>query len=162
MKRWMLTAVALAVSGMALAKLPAPQLDDAAKAKAAEAAAKSACQAKLDAFQLCKAQDRVAEAYKKTAASKPPAAPAASPGGAAPSPATASVAAALPPCGDPGPFVYAPPDQKPLEAAGAHSPTTTAASPPSGRANSAELAPAKSGTASPAPAATGAATPAKK
>ena len=65
MTRLMLTAMALAVSGAAVAKLPPP--DEAAKAKAAEAAAKSAWQAKVDAFQLCKAQDRVVAAYKKMA-----------------------------------------------------------------------------------------------
>lgn len=183
MKRWMLTAAALAVSGMALAKLPPPQLDEAAKAKAAETAAKAAWQAKLDAFQLCKAQDRVAAMVKKTAVSKPaaapvagaPAAPVTPPAAAMPvaTPATASQGGStpntatsptvvIPPCGDPGPFAYAPPAQKPLETAGAHSPTATAASPPSVRPNSAELAPAKPGTTSAAPAATGAPTPAKK
>lgn len=66
---------------------------------------------------------------------------------AAPSAAAASgtpVAATPPaPCVDPGPFAYNPPEQKPLEAAGAHSPSGTAASPPSVKPNSAEMAPAK-------------------
>jgi len=66
MQRTMLAAAALALPALVLAKLPAPQLDDAAKAKAAEAAAKTAWQAKVDAFQLCKAQDRVAAAYRKS------------------------------------------------------------------------------------------------
>ena len=63
MTRFMLTIAALAVAGTAAAKLPPP--DEAAKAKAAEAAARTAWQAKLDAFQLCKAQDRVVAGYRK-------------------------------------------------------------------------------------------------
>ncbi len=43
----------------------------------------------------------------------------------------------------PGAFAYNPPEQKPLETSGAHSPTGTAASPPSVKPNSAEMAPAK-------------------
>jgi hypothetical protein len=152
--------------GLVLAKLPPP--DDAAKAKAAEAAAKTAWQAKVDAYLLCKAQDKVAAAYVKTAAKSPPkAAPAAAPVVAAAPAATASAnaspAAASPaaptaqpaasgtpvaakppaPCADPGPFAYNPPEQKPLETSGAHSPSGTAASPPSVKPNSAEMAPAK-------------------
>ncbi|HEY0824066.1 MAG TPA: hypothetical protein VGD76_09795, partial [Ramlibacter sp.] len=83
MKRLMLTAAALAVTGAALAKLPTPVLDEAAKAKAAEAAAKTAWQGKVDAFLQCKAQDRAVAANKRTAASKP-------------APATAGTAAATP------------------------------------------------------------------
>lgn len=75
----------------ALAKLPAPS--DEAKAKAAEAAAKTAHAGKVDAYLLCKSQDRVAAHYYKTAKAakkdvKPP--------------------AAMPACADPGPFVYTP------------------------------------------------------
>jgi hypothetical protein len=169
MIRVMLTAVALAASGAALAKIPAPELDEAAKAKAAEAAAKTAWQGKVDAFQLCKAQDRVAAVYRKTAAAKPasataattPGAPASAPAAAKPvaTPATASqgggtpvaavapVAATPAGCADPGPFAYAPPAQKPLETAGAHSPAANATSPPSVRPNSAEMAPSKPGVA---------------
>ncbi|NNU41953.1 hypothetical protein [Ramlibacter montanisoli] len=171
MKRLMLTAVALAVSGAALAKLPPPVLDEAAKAKAAEAAAKTAWQGKLDAFQLCKAQDRAVSAYKRVAATRPAAsatagapaaaaatatttaaAPAAAAAKPVPTPASASqggstpVAAAAPPltpCADPGPFAYAPPEQKPLEASGAHSPAANATSPPSVRPNAAEMTPSK-------------------
>ena len=175
MTRWILTAAALAVSGLAAAKLPPP--DEATKAKAAEAAAKSAWQAKLDAYQMCKVQDRIAAKYKSShpAAAKPaasgavaaaPAAPAASAAGAAPAaakppvptaatasqggstPVAAVVAAApaIPPCADPGPFAYAPPEQKPLETSGAHSPAANATSPPSVRAESAQMAPAKPST----------------
>jgi hypothetical protein len=154
-------AAALAVTGLALAKLPA--LDEAAKAKAAEAAAKSGWQGKLDAYQLCKAQDRVAAAYRKTAGSKPAAsAPAAMPaaapmpiptaatasqGGSTPVAGVATAPPAPPGCADPGPFAYAPPEQKPLETSGAHSPAANATSPPSNRATSAEMAPAKASTA---------------
>jgi hypothetical protein len=106
MFRLTLTAVALAVSGAALAKLPA--LDDAAKAKAAETAAKTAWQGKVDAWQLCKVQDRIAANYRKTAASRPQVAvpgaatvpvsaapaPLAAPAAPAPAAATATPAAA--------------------------------------------------------------------
>jgi hypothetical protein len=160
MKKFLLTAAALAACSMALAKIPPPVLDDAAKAKAAETAAKTAWQAKVDGYLLCKAQDRVAAMYKKTAATKPaaPAAPAASPAAApataavTPASGTPVVASAAPPgpaaCADPGPFAYVPPDQKPLEAAGAHSPATTAASPPSTKTPQADMAPSKPGLAS--------------
>ena len=69
----------------AFAKLPAPS--DEAKAKAAEAAAKTAWSGKVDGFLLCKSQDKTAAHYYKTAKSTKP-------------------AAAMPPCADPGPFVY--------------------------------------------------------
>jgi hypothetical protein len=69
----------------ALAKLPA--LSDEAKAKAAEAAAKTAWSGKVDGFLLCKSQDKTAAHYYKTATSTKP-------------------ATATPPCADPGPFVY--------------------------------------------------------
>ena len=153
MKKVLLTGVLLAGFGLALAKLPAPQLDDAAKAKAAETTAKAAWQAKLDGYQLCKSQDKVAAAYRKTAAAAPAAKPmAAAASAAAPAASAASAAttaasgtpvasAPPPPCTDPGPFAYNPPEQKPLETAGAHSPTGTAASPPSVKPNSAEMAP---------------------
>ena len=42
--------------------------DDATKAKAAETAAKAAWQAKVDGYQLCKVQDKVAAQYMKTPA----------------------------------------------------------------------------------------------
>ena len=82
----------LAVGSAAFAKLPA--LSDEAKAKVAEAAAKTAWADKVGAYQLCKSQDQVAAKYyadmKKAAKeTKPP--------------------AATPACADPGPFVYTPP-----------------------------------------------------
>jgi hypothetical protein len=153
MKTHLLAAALLGACGFALAKLPPP--DDATKAKAAETAAKAAWQGKVDNWQLCKAQDRVVAHYRgKSAAPAKPAgkdakapAPAAMPvaaaSAAASAPAGTPVAAAPPaPCADPGPFAYTPPDQKPLEAAGAHSPAATAASPPSGKQTSAAIAPA--------------------
>lgn len=94
MNRTLLAAAVLVVPALVLAKLPAPQLDDAAKAKAAETAAKTAWQAKVDAYQLCKAQDRVAAGVKKTggaggvqvAVAKPAASAASAPAGKAPEP----------------------------------------------------------------------------
>lgn len=113
MRKSIVLFAALTFSALAAAKLP--PLNPEAKAKADEAAAKTAWSGKVDAFKLCLAQDRVAGHYR----SHVPA------GRAAPgAPVT------TPACADPGPFVYAPAEAKPLEAAGAHSPATTAASPP--------------------------------
>lgn len=80
-----------AVACAAMAKLPAPS--DEAKAKAAEAAAKTAHAGKMDAYQLCKSQDKSAAHYYKTAKS----------GGKETKPAVAT-----PPCADPGVFAYVP------------------------------------------------------
>lgn len=92
-KRFVITACALAASGFVLAKLP--PVDDATKAKAAETAAKAAWQGKVDAYKLCQAQDRVAAAYRKTAASRPAVnVPAGSTVATAAAPATAAPAAA--------------------------------------------------------------------
>lgn len=157
MKRLLLPVTLAIACGFAAAKLPPP--DDAAKAKAAETAAKAAWQAKVDGYQLCKAQDRVAARYRTDAAKQPkpapagtamPVATAAAPqagasAAAAPAAAGASaagtpaVAAAPPPCQDPGPFAYNPPEQKPLETSGAHSPSGTAASPPSVKPHSGQM-----------------------
>lgn len=179
MSKHLVSFLVLAAFGAgASAKLPAPVLDDAAKSKAAETTAKLAWQAKVDAYQLCKTQDRIAAKVKggakaptatpvSTAAA--PATPAAAPatsagapatsaaapatpaaGGAAPAstPAATPVAAAPPaPCVEPGPFAFNPPQQKPLETSGAHSPTGTAGSPPSVRPESAKMIPAKPSTA---------------
>lgn len=106
-------AVVLALlSSVAGAKLPAPS--DESKAKAAEAAAKAAWAGKADAFQLCKAQDKVVAHYKKAPVAKD-AKPAAK---AAPGAAPASA------CVDPGPFVYTP-----VVAAPAAAPAASAAVP---------------------------------
>ena len=97
MKKVLVPSVMALACGFAMAKLPPP--DDAAKAKAAETAAKAAWQAKLDAFQLCKAQDKVAAAYAKNAKAAP-AKPAAAAAPAAAAPAAAPPAA---------PVAFAPP-----------------------------------------------------
>src|SRR5262249_15123527 len=96
--------------GTALAKLPEPSPE--AKAKAAEAKAKADYATKVDAYKLCKSQDKVAAGYyehMKTA-------------GKETKPATSSAA-----CADPGPM-------PPLEQAGAHSPPQPAAAPPNSAA----------------------------
>lgn len=59
-------------AGLACAKLPPPS--DEAKAKAAEAKEKAADAGKKDAELLAKAQDRVAERYKREHGVKTPAA----------------------------------------------------------------------------------------
>jgi hypothetical protein len=134
------TVFALAAASLAfgaLAKLPAP--DDAAKAKAAEAAAKAAWQGKVDAYQLCKVQDKIAAKYGKHDAKMTPVA--AKPAAAAASGTTPAVASAPPPCADPGPFAYNAPEQKPLETSAAHSPAGNATSPPSVRQEAAQIQP---------------------
>jgi hypothetical protein len=64
MKKHLLVLSALAISFSAAAKLPAPS--DEAKAKAAEAAAKTAHGNKVADFQLCKSREKVAAHYYKT------------------------------------------------------------------------------------------------
>lgn len=107
-------------AGAAQSKLPPPP--EAAKAQAAEVSAKSAWQDKVAAYQLCLAQDRVVEAYRKGLR-----------GAGKPAPPPASTAT----CADPGPFA-SPLAQKPLEASGAHSPPGTASTPPSQKGTAAE------------------------
>jgi hypothetical protein len=126
MKKILITVCLAGLPLLSLAKLP--PLSDEAKAKAAEAAAKAAWTGKVDAFLLCKSQDKVAAAYFKTAKAtgketKPP--------------------SAAPACADPGPFAYTPPAAKPLEAAGAHSPAGNASSPPNTKVPDANGNPAK-------------------
>jgi hypothetical protein len=112
----------------ASAKLPPP--DDAAKAKAAEAAAKTAWTNNVANYQLCKSMERVAAEYFAEAkkAGKP-----------------TQPAAETPACTDPGPFAYMPPAEAkpPLEASGAHSPARTAANPPSTTTPDAQANPKK-------------------
>jgi hypothetical protein len=79
-------------SASAMAKLPA--LSDEAKAKAAEAAAKTAHGNKVADFQLCKSREKVAAHYYKTAKAS----------GKQTTPPVAT-----PPCADPGPYVAAAP-----------------------------------------------------
>ncbi len=64
MKKYLLVLSALAIGLSAAAKLPAPS--DEAKAKAAEAAAKTAHGNKVADFQLCKSREKVAAHYYKT------------------------------------------------------------------------------------------------
>jgi hypothetical protein len=92
--------IALILTGLsagAMAKLPAPS--DEAKAKAAEAAAKTAHAGKVDGYLLCKSQDKVAAHVQKTNKSK------------------AGKPVATAPCADPGKFVYTPPEAAPVAAA---------------------------------------------
>ena len=113
----LLTLALLAAAPLAFAKLPPPPAPTPeSKAKAAEAAAKTAWSGKVDAYKLCVAQDKVVEKYRASSVAAGKQAPA---------------AVATPPCSDPGPFAYVPPEAvKPLEAAGAHSPSTPGSSPP--------------------------------
>jgi hypothetical protein len=153
MKHCWIAAALVAAPVLVFAKLP--PLDDAAKAKAAEAAAKAGWQAKVDTYQVCKAQDRVAAVYMKSAraAGKDPKpaqpvtpAPGAAAAAAAPVAAAAGTPVAPTPptaCSDPGPFAYNAPSQTPLETSGAHSPAGNAVSPPSVKQESATMAPAK-------------------
>ncbi|WP_332775180.1 hypothetical protein [Polaromonas sp.] len=101
MKRILMASLLLTASVMTLAKLP--PLSDEAKAKAAEAAAKAAWSGKVDAYLLCKSQDKAAASYYKTAKAA----------GKETKPAKET-----PACADPGAFVYTPPGAaKPAEAA---------------------------------------------
>jgi hypothetical protein len=111
MKSVCAAATLLMLGSVAFAKLPAPS--DEAKAKAAEAKAKTAWTGKLEAFQLCKSQDKVVAHYKKVPVPKE-AKPAK---GAASAPAGA--------CVDPGPFVYVPE----VPAASSAAPAASAAEP---------------------------------
>ncbi len=86
MKTIAIVIAACAFSASALAKLPAPSEE--AKAKAAEAAAKTAHAGKVDAFLLCKSQNKVAAQVRGSG--------------------KAGKAVETAPCADPGPFVYKP------------------------------------------------------
>lgn len=107
-------ALALGFTGAALAKLPPPS--DEAKAKAAEAAAKTAHAGKVDNYKLCQSMDKVAAYYY--ASSKK--------AGKETKPATDT-----PACADPGPFVYPPPA---AAAPGAPAAPATAAAKPAAAA----------------------------
>lgn len=91
MKRTLLISLLLTAAAGAMAKLPAPVLDDAAKAKAEEAKAKTAHAGKVDAYKRCLSMDKAAANHLKSAAAA----------GKAVKPATAT-----PPCADPGAFVW--------------------------------------------------------
>jgi len=100
MKKYLLVMSALAISFGAMAKLP--PLSDEAKAKAAEAAAKTAHGNKVADFQLCKSREKVAAHYYKTnGKGKGKAAPTATPacvdpGAYKPAETTAAAPAAAP------------------------------------------------------------------
>jgi hypothetical protein len=116
MKPFLTTSLVLAMLLGAVqvsAKLPPPS--DEAKAKAAEAAAKTAHNGKVDAFQLCKSMDKVAADYQAAAKkagteTKPP--------------------VATPACVDPGPFVYTPAAPAPAPVAAATAPVAAPAAAP--------------------------------
>ena len=107
MKKPLLLISALALSGAVMAKLP--PLSDEAKAKAAEAAAKTAHANKVADFQLCKSREKVAAHYYKTTGKGKPVSK-------EPTPA----------CADPGP--YKPAEQAAAPAAPA-APAAAAAKP---------------------------------
>lgn len=94
MKRIVTLSLLLLTASVAMAKIPAPVLTDEAKAKAAEAAAKTAHGGKVGGFQLCKSMDRTAARYFADAKKA----------GKAVKPAADTGA-----CADPGAFVYPPP-----------------------------------------------------
>lgn len=110
--------VSLLTSLPTVAKLP--PLSDEAKAKAGEAASKTAWSDKVAGFQLCNAMSKVAAHYHATVQQT---------GKQAPPPID------TPACADPGAYVA----PAPLESAGAHSPATTAVAPPNTNATEAEI-----------------------
>ena len=123
MNKLLIAMLGMALAGAAGAKLP--PLSPEAQAKADEAKQKTAWSDKVAAYQLCKAQDRVAAEYRQKKGSQPTpaaapaaAAPAAAPAAAettpaaaapaaAPAAATAAAAPTIAPCQDPGPYVAA-------------------------------------------------------
>lgn len=102
MKKSSVLLITALVCGTAFAKLPPPSEE--AKAKAAEAAARTAHGNKVANYQLCQSMDRVAQAYfvnaKKAGKDVKP-------------------AAATPACENPGPFAYTPPAPAPAAPASA-------------------------------------------
>lgn len=107
MRTLFLALIATSFAGTALAKLP--PLSDEAKAKAAEAAAKTAHGNKVAAYQLCKSMDKAAANHFKTTAGQ---GKSATPG--------------APACVDPGPFVYTPAPAAPAAAAAPAAPAAAA------------------------------------
>lgn len=97
MKKIIIAFGLMALGTSVFAKLPPPS--DEAKAKAAEAAAKTAHNGKMDNYLLCKSQDKVAAHVQRTNKAK------------------AGKPAATPTCADPGKFVYTPPEAAPAAAA---------------------------------------------
>jgi hypothetical protein len=92
MKHVFIAGLMIVSCAAAVAKLPAASPE--AKAKADEAAAKTAHAGKVGNYQLCKSQDQVADKYRAVARKEGKA---------------LGDVVATPACADPGPFVYAPP-----------------------------------------------------
>jgi hypothetical protein len=114
MKKYLLVMSALAISFSAMAKLPA--LSDEAKAKAAEAAAKTAHGNKVADFQLCKSREKVGAHYYKTDGKGKPA-PTATPACVDPGAyKPAEVTAAAPSAAPAAPSATAPAAAKPAAA----------------------------------------------
>jgi hypothetical protein len=90
MRKLLIALLASVLAPLSVAKLPPPS--DEAKAKAAEAAAKTAHGGKVEAFLLCRSMERVAARYQADAAKAGK---------------TVSKATETPACADPGPFVPA-------------------------------------------------------
>ena len=99
MNKALFALILAAVSATAFAKLP--PLSDEAKAKADETKAKAAHTAKVNAYLLCKSQDKVVAHVQKTNKAK------------------AGKPVTTPACADPGKFVYTPPEAAPAVAAAA-------------------------------------------
>ncbi len=112
MKRLIFVIAGTVLAASSWAKIPAPVLSDEAKAKAAEAAAKTAHGNKVADFQLCKSREKTAAHYYKTAqaagkTTKPP--------------------VDTPACADPGAFVFPLPVAAPVAGAPAATPTAAPA-----------------------------------
>lgn len=112
MKHLIFVALSTVLAASSWAKIPAPVLSDEAKAKAAEATAKTAHGNKTADFQLCKSREKTAAHFYKTAqaagkATKPP--------------------VDTPACADPGAFVF--PLPVPAAVASAPAATPVAAAP---------------------------------
>jgi hypothetical protein len=128
----LLAALLAMTAGGAWAKLPPPS--DEAKAKAAEAAAKTAHGNKVADYKLCLSMDKVASQYMANAKKAGKEVKSATP---------------TPPCADPGAFVYPPP-----AAAAPAAPGATVAAAPAAPAAAAggKATPAAPAAATPAPA----------
>ena len=106
-----------------LAVLPPSSPDEVRNAAANQR--RAVWEAQMDSYRLCSVQDRVAAYYRAHLVG---------------SGRTALPPTPTPACVDPGPFVsQSIGESRPLEASGAHSPTSTAASPPSVRETAREL-----------------------
>ncbi len=117
--------VLVALSGVALAKLPPPSEAD--KALTLQNIARQTRTAKQDAFESCRAQDRIVRQYQEGLRSKGKAIPTSIETGS---------------CAEPGPYAAdsgMPITSRPTEASGAHSPPATAVTPPSSTIPQSEL-----------------------